>query len=51
MKPTWTAHNIYLDDDNATIDKNQPSIAEDPIFLATKVLLEILYPEVKKEGT
>jgi hypothetical protein len=50
MTPTWTAHNIYLDHENATIDRSQPSIADDPIFLATKILLEILYPDVKKRG-
>ena len=50
MKPTWTAHNIYLDYENATIDRSKPSIAEDPIFLATKILLEIIYPDVKKRG-
>lgn len=48
MKSTWTAHNIYLDDAIATIDGSQPSIAEDPIFLATKTLLQILYPDIKK---
>ena len=50
MKPTWTAHNIYLDNGNATIDSAQPSIAQDPIFLQTKLMLDLLYPDRKSRG-
>ena len=50
MKPTWTAHNIYLDDTDATIDRELPSIASDPIFVATKFLLETLYPKAEERG-
>ena len=51
MKPTWTAHNIYLDNFSATIDRAKPSIADDPIFLQSKLILEFLYPDVEARSS
>ena len=48
MKPTWTAHNIQITQDEFTIGSDRPTMIEDPIFVNTELILKQFYPSVEE---